>query len=108
MPGIPITSLSVQPPAVRATDWPDSHTPASTRLVGTLVKSEEWWRDRYVDIGKHGYKLRSRYNPLWEPSWIESKKDFYKTEDGQATIVSCHLFFLVYFTRSIGSIRLEL
>src|SRR6266852_5601367 len=105
MPGIPIMSLSVQSPdAVRATDGSEFHT--STRRAGTLVKSEEWWRDHYVDIGKRGYKLRPRYNPLWEPSWIESKRDFYKAEDGQATIVSCHIFFK--FICSIGSIRLEL
>ncbi len=104
MPGIPIM-VPVQPPdAVRATDGSGSQM--STRRAGTLVKSEEWWRDHYVDIGRHGYKLRSRYDPLWEPSWIGSKKDFYKAEDGQATIVSCHIFFK--FTRLIGSIRLEL
>jgi hypothetical protein len=104
MPGIPIT-VPVQPPdAVRATDWYESYP--STRLAGTLVKSEEWWRDHYVDIRRHGYELRPRYDPIWEPSWIESKRDFYKAEDGQATIVSCHIVFK--FTRSIGSIRLEL
>ena len=105
MSGIPITSVPVQlPDTVRAADGSESH--AGTRRAGTLVKSEEWWRDHYVDIGRRGYKLRPRYDPLWEPSWIESKQDFYKAEDGQATIVSCHIFFK--FTRSIGSIRLEL
>lgn len=95
MSGIPVTSLSVQPvqlpSAARTTDGFESHT--GTRRAGTLVKSEEWWRDHYVDIGRHGYKLRPRYHPLWEPSWIESKRDFYKAEDGQATIVSRHIFF---------------
>ena len=95
MPGIPVTSLSVQPvqlsSAARPTDGFESHM--GTRRAGTLVKSEEWWRDHYVDIGRHGYKLRPRYHPLWEPSWIESKRDFYKAEDGQATIVSRHIFF---------------
>jgi hypothetical protein len=105
MPGIPITSVPIQlPDAVRATDGFESHP--STRQAGTLVKSEEWWRNHYVDIGRHGYMLRPRYDPLWEPSWIESKEEFYKAEDGQATIVSCRIFFK--FTRSIGSIRLEL
>jgi hypothetical protein len=94
MPGIPITSVLVQPPdAVRAADRSESHM--STRRAGTLVKSEEWWRDHYVDIGRHGYKLRPRYDPLWEPSWVGSKRDFYKAEDGQATIVSCHIFLSI-------------
>ena len=91
MPNIPITPLLGQPSgAIRATDGSGSYT--STRRAGTLVKSEEWWRDYYVDIGRHGYKLRPRYSPRWEPSWIGSNVDFYKTEDGQATIVSCHIF----------------
>lgn len=85
MPGIPITSVSAQlPNEVRATDGSESHM--GTRRAGTLVTSEEWWRDHYVDIERHGYKLRPRYDPLWEPSWIQSKRDFYKAEDGQATI----------------------
>ena len=59
-----------------------------TRQRGTLVKSELWWRDHYYDILDRGYKLRPRYHPQWEPSWIRSKKDFFSVEDGQATIVS--------------------
>jgi hypothetical protein len=62
--------------------------PIHTRRTGTLVKSEEWWRDHYYDIEIHGYKLRPRYHPLWEPSWIRSNKDFYSVEDGQPMIVS--------------------
>ena len=91
MPGILITSPPVQPPAARVYNGSESRT--GTRQAGTLVQSEVWWRDRYRDIEKHGYKLRPRYDPLWEPSWIESKKDFYKVEDGQANIVrlSCSL-----------------
>ena len=56
------------------------------------MKTEEWWRDRYYEIERHGYKLRPRYHPLWVPSWIEAKKDFYKVEDGQANIVSLSYF----------------
>ena len=58
-----------------------------TRRVGTLVKSEEWWRDRYYEIEANGYTLRPRYHPRWEPSWIKAGKDFYTVEDGQATTV---------------------
>ncbi|KAI9461959.1 hypothetical protein BJY52DRAFT_168374 [Lactarius psammicola] len=57
-----------------------------TRHIGTLVKSELWWRDHYYDIKECGYKLRSRYHPRWEPSWFKSKKGFFSVEDGQATI----------------------
>jgi hypothetical protein len=64
-----------------------SEAPTRTRRAGVLVKSEEWWRDHYYEIEIHGYKLRPRYHPLWEPSWIKSEKAFYSVEDGQATIV---------------------
>ena len=88
MPGIPITPIPIQlPGAVRATVGSESRP--TTRRAGTLVKSEEWWREHYLDIQRHGYELRPRYNLHWEPSWIGSKTDFYRTEDGQATIVSC-------------------
>ena len=82
MPGIPTTSLHPQQPTLQP-----------TRRAGTLVKTEEWWRDHYYDIERHGYTLRPRYHPLWVPSWIGSKKDFYKVEDGQANIVSLLYFF---------------
>jgi hypothetical protein len=87
MPGIRITQ---HPETVRATDRTESRT--GTRLAGTLVKTEEWWRDHYYEIERHGYKLRSRYHPRWQPSWIGSKKDFYKVEDGQANIVRLSYF----------------
>jgi hypothetical protein len=82
-------------PLSETVDGPEA--PTRTRRTGTLVKSEEWWRDHYYDIEMHGYKLRPRYHPLWEPSWIKLKKDFYSVEDGQATIVRwayAILFFL--------------
>jgi hypothetical protein len=94
MPGIPISSLPVQPEAIRArqgaTQADGSRAEFYTgarRAAGMLAKTEEWWRDHHHDIERHGYKLRPRYHPLWEPSWVDSRKDFYKSEDGQANIV---------------------
>jgi hypothetical protein len=57
------------------------------RQVGALVMTERWWRDRYDEIAEHGYELRARYQPMWQPSWLKSGKDFYTVEDGQPTIV---------------------
>jgi hypothetical protein len=65
---------------------------SGTRQIGTLVKSEVWWRAHYEDIRERGYKLRPRYHPSWEPSWTKSGDDFFSAEDGQATIVSCIVF----------------
>ncbi|KAF8494172.1 hypothetical protein F5888DRAFT_1719176 [Russula emetica] len=62
-------------------------TTAPNRQVGTLVTTEQWWRDRYNEIAEHGYQLRPRYHPNWQPSWLESGKDFYTVEDGQPTIM---------------------
>lgn len=81
-----------------------SEAPTRTRRTGTLVKSEEWWRDHYYDFERRGYKLRPRYDPLWEPSWIKSKKDFYSVEDGQALIVGRHNS-LIFLTHVCGERR---
>jgi|SRR5712671_2445516 len=58
------------------------------REIGTLFPSETWWRDRYHELESHGYTLRPRYHPDWEPSWKKSGKHFFSTEDGQPTLVS--------------------
>lgn len=58
------------------------------REIGDLVTGEVWWRDRYSDIESLGYRLRSRYDPNWQPSWKSSGQDFFTAEDGLATIVS--------------------
>lgn len=58
-----------------------------SREIGALFTSEMWWRDHYRDIGVNGYRLRSRYDPDWQPSWKLSGKDFFMTEDGQPTLV---------------------
>ena len=57
-------------------------------MIGTLFRNEEWWRDQYYEIYNHGYELRPRYHPNWEPSWIGLGKDFFAVEDGQPSIVS--------------------
>jgi hypothetical protein len=58
------------------------------REIGGLFRTEIWWRDRYRDLEAHGYQLRPRYHPDWQPSWKRLGKDFFDTEDGQPTIVS--------------------
>ncbi|KAH9985000.1 kinase-like domain-containing protein [Russula vinacea] len=40
------------------------------RTIGTLFRSEEWWRDQYHDIYNRGYELRPRYHPNWKPSYV--------------------------------------
>ncbi|KAH9035561.1 hypothetical protein EDB85DRAFT_868892 [Lactarius pseudohatsudake] len=54
--------------------------------MGALIMSERWWRDRYNDIVEQGYRLRPRYHPQWEPSWLNTGKEFHTAEDGQVTL----------------------
>ncbi|KAI0265928.1 hypothetical protein BC834DRAFT_955198 [Gloeopeniophorella convolvens] len=73
-------------PVSRTQDSDGTHD-EPRRQIGTLVKTELWWRDRFKSIDEQGYRLRPRYHPKWEPSWIRMKKAFYVTEDGQPTIL---------------------
>ncbi|KAH9971368.1 hypothetical protein BGW80DRAFT_1322100 [Lactifluus volemus] len=57
------------------------------RQAGTLVMTERWWRDHYNAISELGYKLRPRYHPQWQPSWVNLGKDFFSVEDGQPSIL---------------------
>lgn len=63
------------------------HSEPPDRQVGALGVTEEWWRDRYDEIAERGYQLRPRYKPNWQPSWLESGKNFYSAEDGQPSKV---------------------
>ncbi|TFK85937.1 kinase-like protein [Polyporus arcularius HHB13444] len=35
-----------------------------------LIPTEVFWQFRYSHLADHGYVLRPRYKPGWEPSWI--------------------------------------
>jgi hypothetical protein len=72
----------------------DTYIEPNDREAGTLVMTERWWRERYDEIAELGYKLRPRYHPQWQPSWVTSGKSFYSVEDGQATIVRVVVFSL--------------
>jgi hypothetical protein len=75
----------------------DTYSEPNDRQAGTLVMTERWWREHYDEIAEHGYKLRPRYHPQWQPSWLTSGKNFYSVEDGQATIVRIVVFCLRLF-----------
>ena len=48
---------------------PQIHAGHPRRTIYTLFRCEEWWRGQYYDIYNRGYANRSRYHPMWEPSW---------------------------------------
>ncbi|KAH9008199.1 kinase-like domain-containing protein [Lactarius hengduanensis] len=58
-----------------------------SREIGTLFRSEAWWRDHYDEIKHCGYQLRPRYRPGWVPSWKHSNNDFFAMEDGQPCLL---------------------
>src|SRR6267154_4866505 len=66
---------------------PNAHSEPPTRQVGARISTERWWRDHYNEIAGHGYELRPRCHPKWQPSCFKSGKDFYTVEDSQANIV---------------------
>ncbi|KAF4590879.1 hypothetical protein EYR40_009476 [Pleurotus pulmonarius] len=43
---------------------------------GKLVTFEFFWRDHYDWLLSNGYRLRSRYQPHWKPSWEGTKKSW--------------------------------
>ncbi|KAH9166380.1 hypothetical protein EDB89DRAFT_1891407 [Lactarius sanguifluus] len=62
-----------------------SYNKPNVRQAGTVMTTEQWWRDRYNVIAEQGYRLSPRYHPQWGPSWLETGKDLYTSEGGQVT-----------------------
>ena len=88
-PDIMITPSAGEPEGLQSTVSLGGEIPAGViEDRRRLFRSEIWWRDRYRDLEAHGYRLRNRYHPDWEPSWKKSGEDFFNAEDGQPTIVS--------------------
>ncbi len=57
-------------------------------MDGGLSNAEFFWRDHYKFLEEKGYRLRPRYSPDWEPSWLKTKQDRFLCEDGLPPIVS--------------------
>ena len=91
----PYCYISGSGPSAEINVDPNGHALMELRAIGDLVTGEVWWRDRYSDIESLGYRLRSRYDPNWQPSWKASGQDFFTAEDGLATIVSNSILCLV-------------
>ncbi|KAF9073653.1 kinase-like domain-containing protein [Rhodocollybia butyracea] len=51
----------------------------------TLDRSETWWAQHFEWLKEHGYLLRPRYRPGWQPSWRAGKDSYWKYEDGHDT-----------------------
>ena len=53
-----------------------------------LLPTELFWQVRYSHLAEHGYVLRPRYEPGWEPSWIGTNLDPEFCEDSIMSVVS--------------------
>lgn len=49
--------------------------------IFNLTPSELFWHARHRYLQDHGYTLRPRYLPGWEPSWMKNKNDPLFAED---------------------------
>jgi len=81
----------------------NAYSEPPNRRAGTLSMIERWWQRHCVEIASHGYELRPRYDPRWQPSWLKSGKDFNVVEDGQPTIV--RVVLLIFHSPAHGDSR---
>ena len=51
-------------------------------------EKEAWWREQYYGIHEHKYKLRPRYHPKFDSSWMDMGDGSLTVEDVQPSIVS--------------------
>jgi hypothetical protein len=47
-----------------------------------LNTAERWWRDVSSTLLRCGYRLRGRYQPNWQASWLTSGEPYFMCEDG--------------------------
>lgn len=49
-----------------------SHMTAGTPYNSIIRPQEQFWVDHQPFLLSQGYRLRSRYDPAWKPSWIRT------------------------------------
>ncbi|KAI0800214.1 kinase-like domain-containing protein [Fomes fomentarius] len=54
--------------------------------VYSLLPSERFWQKRQLYLQQHGYLLRPRYSPSWQPSWLGTNLDPLFCEDSAASL----------------------
>ena len=52
-----------------------------------LSPAERLWQERYHHLQRHGYLLRPRYSPGWNPSWLGTDLMPISCEDSIMSIV---------------------
>ncbi|KAI0077834.1 hypothetical protein K474DRAFT_1674588 [Panus rudis PR-1116 ss-1] len=72
--------------------------------VYNLASWEVEWRDRAIFLRSRGYLLRPRYQPGWQPSWINTNRDPHFCEDSIRTMN----FNVIDATRSTDGSRVSI
>lgn len=75
-----VKSTEEQPEPQREAQTSDSELPL---IRGGLTTAERFWRGQYRWLKSVGYQLRPRFDPDWVPSWYDTSKSRYTSEDGQ-------------------------
>jgi hypothetical protein len=57
--------------------------PPPKEKYAILTPGERWWRDMSGNLETKGYRLRSRFQPGWMPSWQGTGRAFETCEDGR-------------------------
>ena len=72
----------------------------STKKGGfALTPLEIWWRDRAIFLESRGYRLRPRFRPDWEPSWVSRSVNPFQCEDAQPHLVRLfHVYLCLVLT----------
>ncbi|KAJ2985791.1 hypothetical protein NUW54_g10029 [Trametes sanguinea] len=53
----------------------ESFTELTRQGFYNLARKELFWQARYRYLNDHGYLLRPRYSPKWQPSWTGTNRD---------------------------------
>jgi hypothetical protein len=75
--------------------------PISERLA-MLHGKERWWRDISYVLERRGYRLRQRYQPDWQASWLTTGEPHWLCEDGKDPKDLVRFWFSQYKSWSIN------
>jgi hypothetical protein len=71
-----------------------------------LDRKERWWRDISSVLETYGYRLRPRYQPDWQASWLTTGEAHWFCEDGAGPkdLVSCYFSTITVFNSPFCSV----
>lgn len=61
--------------AILSDDAVERYARITQKGAYNLLPTERFWQERQQHLQRHGYLLRPRYSPRWQPSWIGTNWD---------------------------------